>query len=256
MQGLCADCSVSGVDFDDADFGFKEEDKSSTKANNEAILQNLVDKCDNGIYGTMAQAVEELSVPRIKTVKPFRSYDGMLTLGDPTKYDTALSIHVERFFKTKVATVPSGSTVVTQPNLAGSSQAFFDDGDVEMGGTEFSGVKQMRSYRVNDPDAPGGKKDIPMEELEKGYQYGRTVVPFSESDYSVIKLETKKQFSILGFIPWSSVCWFFPCHVSSTDVRLSAVRPILQLGGNRSHHCEQAKRRSRARTFRPHSRTP
>lgn len=178
------------------------------KANNEAILQKLVDKCDTGIYGTMAQAVEELSIPRIKTVKPFKSYDGMLTLGDPAKYETALSIHVERYFKTKRAAAPSASTVVTQPNLAGPSQAFFDGGDVAMGGTEFSDVKQMRSYRVNDPDAPGGKKDVPMEELEKGYQYGRTVVPFSESDYSVIKLETKKQFSILGFIPWSSVSCF------------------------------------------------
>lgn len=200
------------------------------KANNEAILQGLVDKCDNGIYGTMAQAVEELSIPRIKAVRPFKSYDGMLTLGDPTKYETALSIHVERFFKTKRAAAPSASTVVNQPNLADSSQAFSGDGDVDMGGTEFSGVKQMRNYWVSDPTAPGGKRDIPIEELEKGYQYGRTVVPFSESDYSVIKIETKKQFSILGFIPWSSVGYFFSGLLPRLTFILPQCDPFYSLG--------------------------
>lgn len=215
----------------------------------------MIDKCDNGIYGTMAQAVEELSIPRIKPVRPFKSYDGMLTLGDPTKYETALSIHVERFFKTKRAAAPSTSTVVNQPDLFGPSQAFSGDGDVDMGGTEFSGVKQMRNYWVNDPYAPGGKRDIPIEELEKGYQYGRTVVPFSESDYSVIKIETKKEFSILGFIPWSSVgCFFWRLDTISADVLCPAVRPILQPRRNRRDRGPTTERRSRDCTVCPHPR--
>lgn len=154
----------------------------------------------------MAQAIEELSIPRIKAVRPFKAYDGTLTLGDPSKYESALSIHVERYFKTKRATAISASTVVLRPDVVGMSQSqAFEGEDVEMGGTDFSGVKQMRTYRVNDPDAPGGKRDIPFEELDKGYQYGRTVVPFSESDYPIIKLETTKEFTILGFVPFSSV---------------------------------------------------
>lgn len=152
----------------------------------------------------MAQAIEELSIPRIKPVRQFKAYEGPLTLGDPSKYESALSIHVERYFKTKRAAATSASTVALRPDVAGMSQAFEGD-DVEMGGTDFSGVKQMRTYRVNDPDAPGGKKDVAFEELDKGYQYGRTVVPFSQSDYPVIKLETTKEFTILGFIPFSSV---------------------------------------------------
>lgn len=155
----------------------------------------------------MAQAVEELSVPRIKQVRPFKSYDGALTLGDPSKYESALSIHVERYFKTKRAAVPPASTVVIKQEPAGHSQSTqtMDDEDVPMGGMEFAGVKQMRTYKVNDPDAPGGKKDVEMDDLAKGYQYGSTVVPFSESDLSVTKLETKKSFTILGFVPYSSV---------------------------------------------------
>ncbi|KAL2022329.1 hypothetical protein VTK56DRAFT_5727 [Thermocarpiscus australiensis] len=196
---------VIGVDFDDPEYGFKEEDKSSTKAENEKILRKLIDQCKNGVFGTMAQAVEELAIPRIKPARPFKAYDGPLTLGDPSKYESAVSIHVERYFKTKRALPPPASTVVINPERAGPSQSTQTlDDDVEMGGTEFSGVKFMRTYRVNDPDAPGGKRDVDFEDLAKGYQYGRTVVPFSESDFSVTKLETKKSFAIIGFIPFSS----------------------------------------------------
>ena len=153
----------------------------------------------------MAQAVEELAVPRIKPVRPFKAYDGPLTLGDPSKYESAVSIHVERYFKTKRAAPPAASTVVINTEHSGASQSQTLDEDVDMGGTEFSGVKHMRTYRVNDPDAPGGKRDVDFEDLAKGYQYGRTVVPFSESDFSVTKLQTKKSFTILGFVPFSSV---------------------------------------------------
>ncbi|KAH6850278.1 ATP-dependent DNA helicase II subunit 2 [Chaetomium sp. MPI-CAGE-AT-0009] len=195
---------VIGVDFDDPDYGFKEEDKSKGKANNEKILRKLVEQCNNGVFGTMQQAVEELAIPRIKPVRPFKAYDGALTLGDPEKYKSALSIHVERYFKTKRAPAPPASTVVVNTELGGASQSQTLNEDTEMGDAEFSGVKHMRTYRVNDPDAPGGKRDVEFEDLAKGYQYGRTVVPFSESDFSITKLETKKSFTILGFIPFSS----------------------------------------------------
>jgi ATP-dependent DNA helicase 2 subunit 2 len=197
----------SGIDFDDADYGFKEEDKPSRKADNEKTLEKLVELCKNGVYGTMAQAVEELSVPRIKPVRPFKTYDGPLTLGDPEN-PNSMSIAVERYFKTKQAHAPSATTVVVKPeHNGGPSQAQEADEmeGVEMTGGGFSGVKQVRTYKVNDPDAPGGKKDVEFESLSKGYMYGRTVVPISESDQNVTKLETKKGFTILGFIPWESV---------------------------------------------------
>jgi ATP-dependent DNA helicase 2 subunit 2 len=181
------------------------------QARNEATLEKLVSKCNNAVYGTMVQAVEELSMPRIKSVRPFKAYDGALTLGDPAKYENALSIHVERYFKTKRAAPPSGSLVVNRSEFGGPSQPTQDD-DVEMSGTGLSGVQQMRNYKVNDPDAPGGKRDVEFSDLAKGYQYGRTVVPFSESDFSVIKLETKKEFAIVGFIPSHNVGHIF-CQI-------------------------------------------
>lgn len=171
------------------------------QAKNEKILQTLVGQCKDGVYGTMAQAVEELSVPRVQPVRPFKSYDGYLTLGDPEQYPSAMSIQVERYFKTKLARPLSASTVIMKTKHGGGpSRAHDETKDVEM-----SGVKQVRTYKVDDPDAPGGKRDVEFESLAKGYEYGRTVVHISESDWNVTKLETKKSFTILGFIPFSSV---------------------------------------------------
>lgn len=74
-----------------------------------------------------------------------------------------------------------------------------------MEGVEFTGVKQARSYKVKDPDAPGGKRDVEFDALAKGYQYGRTAVPISESEHNITKLESQKSFTILGFIDSSKV---------------------------------------------------
>lgn len=54
------------MDFDDLDFGFKEEDKSSRKVQNEGILKTLVDKCNDGVFATMAEAIDGLATPRIR----------------------------------------------------------------------------------------------------------------------------------------------------------------------------------------------
>ncbi|EGS20695.1 uncharacterized protein CTHT_0025310 [Thermochaetoides thermophila DSM 1495] len=162
-------------------------------------------ECTEGVFGTMAEAVEELAIPRIKPIRPYRSYEGLLTLGDPDQYESAISFHVERWTKTKVAIVPSASTVTVTHGPGGSSQTQTLDGeDVEMAGTELSNIKNTRTYFVKDPNAPGGKRDVPADEVERGYLYGETAVPFSESDYTVIKFDAKKSFTILGFIPFSS----------------------------------------------------
>lgn len=190
-----------GVDFDDPEYGFKEEDKSSIKKQNETILKELVEKCD-GLYGTMAEAISELATPRVKSVKPYKTYDGILTLGDPSVHEDAMSINVERYFKTHKATVPPASRVVIKTESSASPPAAAN-GD-EMQGVDpapsFSAVKDARTYKVNDPDAPGGKRDVDRDDLAKGYEYGRTAVHISESDYNITKIETTKSFSIVGFI--------------------------------------------------------
>ncbi|XDG01545.1 hypothetical protein ABKA04_001160 [Annulohypoxylon sp. FPYF3050] len=203
IAGKIKDCGIEltvlGVDFDDVEFGFKEEDKSSQKRTNEQLLKELVAKCD-GLYGTMAEAISELEMPRIKPFRPYKTYDGELTLGNPAEHKDAMSISVERYFKTHKATIPPASRVVLSTD-SGPSQAAGGD---EMEGVEnssaFAAVKNARTYKVNDPEAPGGKRDVEFESLAKGYEYGRTAVHISESEYNITKIETTKCFTILGFV--------------------------------------------------------
>lgn len=186
--------TVLGVDFDDPEIGFKEEDKPEAKAQNESALKGLVDACADGIFASIKEAIDETEAPRVKTVKPYKSYDGTLTLGDPETFPAALSINVERYFKTHLARPPGASTVVDKTEA---------DEDA-MEDVQFSAVKQARTYKVNDASAPGGKRDVEFETLAKGYEYGRTAVHISESEHNITKIETFKSFSILGFIPCSS----------------------------------------------------
>lgn len=210
-----------GVDFDDLEYGTKEEDKSPTKvraklrslkhteltaqqAENEQTLRTLVEACSEGTFASMADAIDRLDEPTVKSVKPYKCYDGQLTLGDPSKDPTSMAIDVERYFKTHLARPQGASTVVVKDEAGPTQSTETVQGD-EMEGVEFSGVKQARTYKVNDPKAPGGKKDVEFESLAKGYEYGRTAVPISESEHNVTKLESTKSFSIVGFIPWDKV---------------------------------------------------
>lgn len=178
---------------------------------NEKLLKSLVEDCKSGVFGTAAEAIDDLTTPRVKSTRPYAPYAGQLTLGDPEKYPTAICIDVERFFKTKAAKPISATSVV----ISGASQASqWEDGTQStptLPGTDqgeddsFAAVNNARTYKVEDPSAPGGKKEVDREELAKGFEYGRTAVHISESDENVTKLETTKSFSVIGFIPVENV---------------------------------------------------
>ncbi|PHH89096.1 hypothetical protein CDD83_6639 [Cordyceps sp. RAO-2017] len=195
--------TILGVDFDDPEYGFKEEDKSPIKAENEATLKQLADACEGGVFATIAEAIDELDTPRVKAIKPYKTYDGTLTLGNPEMLPTAMKINVERYFETHLARPLTASTVVFKSEQATGTQSTHTMEDDAMEGVEFSAVKQARAYKINDPDAPGGKRDVEFESLAKGYEYGRTAVHISDSEHNITKLETAKSFSIVGFIPCS-----------------------------------------------------
>ncbi|KAL8673333.1 MAG: hypothetical protein Q9168_002257 [Polycauliona sp. 1 TL-2023] len=207
---------IIGVDFDDAEFGFKEEDKDPQKAQNEQLFGELAESCD-GIIGTLQQAVEELGMPRLKATRPVHSYKGLLTLGDPEVYESAACIDVERYPRTMVRRPLTASRFVQRQDPAdGSTQStgtLVQDGDTAMpdaDGNDLAGVKSSRTYQVLDEEAPGGKKDVDRDDLAKGYEYGRTAVHINETDENVTKLETKMGLDIIGFIPWANVIVLMP----------------------------------------------
>lgn len=180
-----------GVDFDDAEYGFKEEDKAPEKAENETAFRTLVDACENGIFGTMQEAIENLERPEVKVTRPVPTYRGTLRLGDEENYDTALSIDIERYFKTSIRRPPTASAFAVRQQNNGSDS--------------LAPVAQEFTYHVKGNRGDGKKEDIQREDLAKGYEYGRTAVHISQADENITKLETFTSYDILGFIPADNV---------------------------------------------------
>jgi ATP-dependent DNA helicase 2 subunit 2 len=188
---------------------------TESQRDNELILQSLADKCD-GVYGTAAEAIDLLSVPEVKTFRPYTSYRGKLSLGDYNKYpESALYVDVIRYFKThKMSPASASNFVIRSTNGAASGQSSNTlAGDAEMAdappsGGDLAAVKNAREYQVNTTveGSIQGKLTVERDELAKGYEYGRTAVHISESDENVTKLETLSEFTIIGFIPCDKVC--------------------------------------------------
>ncbi|CAO2653109.1 Nn.00g025200.m01.CDS01 [Neocucurbitaria sp. VM-36] len=226
------DIVLLGVDFDDADSGFKEEDKESLKAKNEEILKKFVEDCD-GNFGTLAIAIDQLHTPRLKETRPVPSYKGQLTLGDPEKYEATITIDVERYPCTMLAKPPTASSFVVRSDLGGvsgpseQSSATIVGEDHPM--SDLSAVRNQRVYQVDNQEEPGTKKNVEMDELERGYEYGRTAVHISESDMNVVKLETQPSLSLVGFVKAEEFERYLPLSRSNFIVPQRANQPA-QLG--------------------------
>lgn len=173
------------------------------------MLRSLVEDCD-GVYGTLAQATEELDTPRVKVVRGIPSFRGELKLGDPTRYDTALRIQVERYYRTYAARPPTASSFVAKTSEEDSAQSSATVAASQGASVDENlvSVRNARTYHVSDPSAPGGKREFEREELAKGYEYGRTAVHISESDENITKLETDAGLELIGFIQNDRV-WCF-----------------------------------------------
>lgn len=229
--------SSSGIDFDDENeqFSYKEPNKNRLKvacfpsriymlsnqlsnlpvtlfflvpfqqAQNEATLRSFTQDCE-GDFGCLNQAVEELSIPRPKA--PPRSMNtfkgGHLSLGDTENYDTALSINVQRFYRTYQARAPTASafTVAVKdedenPTASGASKEAKPDQGAHQ---SLAPVKHSMTWSVPDQEASEGKRDVEKDVCVTAYEYGRTAVPISQADENITKLETTIGLQLLGFL--------------------------------------------------------
>jgi ATP-dependent DNA helicase 2 subunit 2 len=160
----------------------------------------------------LVEAIDNRFVPEVKSVRPYKAFSGRLALGDFTKYpETALYIDIIRYTKTKKASPPSASSVVVN-NGASNGQSSATLGDTDMpDAPDLSAVKNHYVYQVDDPNCPGGKKDVERDDLAKGYAYGRTAVHISEAEKNITEMDTVESFSIIGFIPSNMVRFSYLC---------------------------------------------
>ncbi|KAL4944789.1 hypothetical protein BDV06DRAFT_219972 [Aspergillus oleicola] len=217
---------ILGPDFDDPEYGTKEEDKDPRKAENEALLRTISEGCD-GVFGTLEQAVEEMAIPRVKAVRPVASFKGFLQLGNPEEYDTAVRLPVERYPRTMVAKPPTASQFVLRSDLAGQEgddpQSSHTIPETQPGDeSALTSVRNLRTYQVDDESAPEKKIEIERDDLAKGYEYGRTAVHISETDENITTLETTAALEIVGFIQNEKYDRYM--HLSNTNI-LIAQRP-------------------------------
>jgi ATP-dependent DNA helicase 2 subunit 2 len=196
--------TILGVDFDDAEYGYKEEAKDPIKEENETILKTLCEDC-GGAFGTLGQAIDEIAIPRVKSTKPIASFKGLLSLGNSSDYETAMTIDVERYPKIMLAKPPTASSFVLREGLSvndvsQSAATAAEDGSGNQDGGDLTAVRNARTYQVVDDEAPGCKRDVPLEELAKGYEYGRTAVHISDNDRNVTTYETQQGLDLIGFV--------------------------------------------------------
>jgi ATP-dependent DNA helicase 2 subunit 2 len=189
-----------------------------------------VEDC-NGVFGTLAEAIDQLQIPRLKETRPVPSFKGQLTLGDAEHYEATLTIDVERYPCTMLAKPPTASSFVLRTNLGGSIAAGPSDQsshtiigeDHPM--IDLSAVRNQRVYQVDNEEEPGTKKNVEMDEIERGYEYGRTAVHISESDMNVVKLETSPMLSLIGFVKAEAFERYLPLSRSNFIVPQKGNQP-------------------------------
>lgn len=167
------------------------------------------------MFGTLAEAVDQLQIPRVKEVKPMPSFKGRLSLGDASTYDATLTIDVERYPCTMLAKPPSASSFVVKTDLVGTQSDATIVGDDHAMDEELSAVRHQRAYQIDNPDEPGHKINVEPDELERGYEYGRTAVHISESDANVVNIETTAGLELLGFLDATKLDRFLPMSRSN-----------------------------------------
>jgi ATP-dependent DNA helicase 2 subunit 2 len=104
-----------------------------------------------------------------------------------------------------IAKPPTASAFVVRTDLGAAPGASTQSSvtlaaeDHPMDG-ELSAVRNQRVYQVDNLDEPGTKMNVEMDELEKGFEYGRTAVHVSEADANIVKLETSAGLDLMGFV--------------------------------------------------------
>ncbi|CAG8508092.1 1836_t:CDS:10 [Paraglomus occultum] len=180
---------VLGIGFSDPDEDTNDPSKSQTKLANEDLFRDLVSRAPGSSYITpMDSALEEISQPYVRPVRPTPLYRGALTISNKNEYgDSALGVNVTMYARTKKASLPSFKKwSVLAENAQDNQQKTHE-------------VLRTYSYTVWD-DENGVEVHVDKEDLMKAYPYGATLVPAQNFDEEQFKLDTNMALDILGFV--------------------------------------------------------
>ncbi|KAL4064741.1 SPOC like C-terminal domain-containing protein [Scleroderma yunnanense] len=231
MQELRVSLTILGVDFDDAELPYREEDKSEIKRANESFYADLINALpeDLGLLGTLSRAFLSLSYPNVKETKSALAQT-VLRLGDvETRDEEAFEIGV-RVAKCTSLARPGG-----WKRFLGTTVDNDDDNEEDGGRKTVFRELRKRTQYVVDKNPAGNvadKKDDQMdtsadfdegeledkdepqhetvekEKLIRGFKYGSTYVPCPDGQFPTLK--TIKGIDICGFFPEKSFNRAYP----------------------------------------------
>lgn len=118
---------ISGIDFDDAERGYKEEDKPAVKAENEEWWREFLSELPNSGLATAAHAIQQSFLPSIQLQVSAPSASS-LTFGDPDeKHSDATVLDVPiKIYKATATARPLGQkrlSKIAQESAAARSQS-------------------------------------------------------------------------------------------------------------------------------------
>ncbi|KAG1310873.1 hypothetical protein G6F64_004237 [Rhizopus arrhizus] len=150
--------------------------------------KELASQTPEGHVWEVDEMYDEIHRLRVKEVRPTPSYRGFLYLGNPT-HENYLAISINMYLRVKEVKLPTAdkySKLSTGPSHA---------------------VTYETKYTVNNTTDPMNnevEKVVSKEDLEKGFRFGKQRVKVSAEEEEYGKLKTKKEMTILGFIPKSN----------------------------------------------------
>lgn len=156
---------------------------------------------------SMKAVNDEFKIPSVKKVRPVPTFQGALLIGDPSQFNDFLSIDVERYPCTKKATAISSSAYVSS-TLSKAPQPIMTERHYEIPCDQEIGND---NEDVGEDDVK--KEQVDSRDLERGYLYGRTIVPISRTDEENLRFQTLKALEIVGFIPSDGVRDFGDCRL-------------------------------------------
>ncbi|KAK9453450.1 SPOC like C-terminal domain-containing protein [Dipodascopsis uninucleata] len=168
------------------------------------LIQSSSEKFSCALY-PFSEVLPDLELPNIRKVKSIISYSGTLTIGDSSRFpQDTLVIPVERYPRVKKASPPSSCAYIERDHEAKAVsrhiayEVFLSADEAEQ---KVSSIGEEQKHP---------KKDIVKvepEELQKGYLYGRTIVPITVEDQQLLSFHSTKSLDLVGFIPTNT----FPC---------------------------------------------
>ncbi|KAI6165394.1 SPOC domain-like protein [Pisolithus thermaeus] len=244
MSSLSISLTVVGVDFDDDELQYHEEDKPAIKRANESFYAQFVSALpgDLGLMGTLEHALLSLSSPNIKETKSALT-SNILRLGDvEVREEEALEMSVrvakctslaraggwKRFFGTTIKGMDEeDERQVVFRELKRRTEYVIDRAQTGSDGDDDN--KSVTLADFDEDEERQGKDDRPMEKVEKeqlvrGYKYGSTYVPCPDGQF--LKLHTRQGIDICGFFskknfnrsyPLSEVSYVFATPTSAPD---------------------------------------